>query len=580
MWHKRFLWLMLLGLAAPLLFGQDTYRKYRLDRAEEPLLTITLEDKKVTATVYGPDSLVDLDLESDRINRRDGMILVDETPFLIGDSLYAAGGGYALKEIIKTSISFSDDHLTEIWFYRQGETDRQFRSRKRNLIGVEEKMEVEASRFVRGSVIGFWSDIEIKGEVNEDIISLYGDISVGNQAVVRGDIVAVGGRVTIAEKASIYGEILAGQFDGDYQFDRWRRWYRRDRNLYPVFRFYYNRVDGATPFFGIGFNDEDSLLPSFELGLGAGLASERFRFWVSLEQSVVRDYPLTIGASFYKRLASPDDHIVSLAENSVFALLATEDYKDFYEALGGYAFTRFCPRPGIRLEAGLLSEKHRWLAGHPHLWSLFGGSKFFRRNFSTAPSETRAAFIESLDNRRMTSLILKASLDAVDEDFRFQESEWKMKAELEMVPSSWNSGYDFSRFFGRIGHFRAFSNSVGLLLSAAAGSSDGLVPLHRRFFIGGLGTLPGYEYKEFIGSAYWIGSLEGRFVLPRTDIAARLHYHGAQISSEPENLFESEVRQSFGAGLSFEESLHFDLARRLDRSGGSFELTVMFSSKF
>jgi hypothetical protein len=570
-----------LVLTAGNLFGWEQYKKYEVQKSEELFLKISPAKRNVVMTAYGGDTSETYIFSRNEARKNQKQIFLDDRPVLNEEGVLIAGSVYPLNDISRTEVKNNRGEESKIYFYKNSGSDStSFRRRNNNIISVMDDIYVPRDQFVRGSVVGFWSNIAADGEINEDVIAVYGNITVGDGAVIRGSVIAINGRVEASRGATIYGEVQASDVDQKYRFDRWRHWYRRDREFYPIGEFHYNRVDGATPFLGLGFKDEDSLLPSIELYAGYGLSSERWRYWVSVEQSFFRSRPVTVGGALFRRLGSPDDWIISDEENTAFALIATEDYKDYYETQGGTAFIRFAPYRALSMEIGMLGENYRWLDAHRNLWSLFGGSKRFPENFYAVPYEERLAAIKKINKSELTSLRFKSDFSTDDREKPYKYSRLWGSVELEWTPGEWNSDYLFTRYFARIGRYQVLNKHTGLILSLTYGGADRELPIQRRFYLGGMGTIHGYSYKEFMGSEFWLGDIEYRISFPQSSFVGWLFYNAGQIAVVPGEWRDSEVKQSIGIGLSYEDNLRLNLARRLDQSDSSFKLTVSLKAYF
>jgi hypothetical protein len=514
------------------------------------------------------------------IRRTEDDVSIKGAPIFTAEGFTIMGGKYTVDVIDKIDIEVENSE-TEIYFIKKSEeSESKYRSRKNNRIAVLKDVVVTADQFIRGSVATFWSNVVIEGEVNEDVVSVFGNITIGDRAFVRGDVVAVNGNVDVAKGATVYGEILSTGPGKRRGFDRWRRWQRGEKGFFPAMKFYYNRVDGAAPYLGVKFVDEDSLLPEVSIYAGYGFSSERWRYHVGFEQTILKSYPVSIGGELYRELGSDDDRLISESDNTLFALLATEDYRDYYESDGGYGFVRFIPYAPVSLELGILTEKYEWLDAHRDMWSLFGGTKRFAENFCSVPYERRAVGIDEIDDGEITSLLFEVNLDTGDDDERFENSFWKGRAAIEYAPDNWNDDSDFTRYFTRIGRYQTISDFTGLFLGLTYGWSDGLLPMHRQFFLGGLRTLPGYRHKEYMGSEFWLADAEYRIGFPKTDLTGWIFYNGGQIARESSLLGSAEVKQSLGIGLSFDDNLRVDLAKRLDRSDSSFKIHVTLGFNF
>jgi hypothetical protein len=131
--------------------------------------------------------------------------------------------------------------------------------------------------------------------------------------------------------------------------------------------------------------------------------------------------------------------------------------------------------------------------------------------------------------------------------------------------------------------FALLGSGAHAQLSAALGWVSGGAPAQALHLLGGRHTLPGYEYRQFVGDAYWL--LRGEATLPvyapwlgiRVIGALGATYLGDR-SFPPQWVPEDSrgVRGSFGAGLSMAwDIMRVDLARGV--SGGGWEAVFSVS---
>jgi hypothetical protein len=562
------------------LSAEDKYKKYVRTETHENFLKLSLQNKKVALTVYGGDTSRTFIFSENDVLRTDGEIKIKKTTILNKDGFILNDKTYPIDLIDKLDIKTDKNGPIIDYLKKEKPLSGYERNRRKNRIAALENIDIKMGEFIRGSVASFWGDINIDGEVNEDVVALFGDILIGDSAVVRGDIVAIHGNVEVSKKATIYGEIYISSTKKKFNFDRWR-WRRGDRDISAVGMFYYNRVDGAAPYLGAKFTDSDSLLPEVKAYGGYAFASKRWRFFVGVEKSFLLNHPLTIGASFYRKLASPDDWLISESKNTAFALIATEDYKDYYEAQGGYFFARFTPYTFINGEMGVRAEKLKWLEAHRNLWSLCGGKKLFPLNYSGVPEAERMGLVDTLDGRKLTSLIGRVKVDTRGEyEDAFESSFWKGFLEMELAPNSWNDDFNYVRYLSRVTRYQAINKNTGFLLSATLGGSGNDLPYFKKFFIGGLGTLYGYYFKEYVGTEFWLGDIEYRIQLLHSGVTGWLYYNVGQIADSQMKLSDAEVKNSLGFGLSFNDELRVSLARRLDHSDVAWRIHVDLGMSF
>ena len=485
---------------------------------------------------------------------------IDSDGLLVNDTLYR------FSEVTNITIERQEAY-TVLSFYSRD--DSVGRTRRGNIIDPSGSIVVQEEDFVRGSVFSLTGYVKIYGEVNKNVISLFGDIKVGDSAVVRGDVVTVTGKIQLSGDAAVYGSVRSGSDD---RIGRRHR-YRRFRNVYDDYFDFscsdkfcgYNRVDGLSLGMMVKFADPDSLLPSVWAGGGYAFESERWRYELGLEQTLLRHTALAVGGKAYRLLASDDDWLLSTADNTCFAIMVREDYKDYYEAEGGALWFRASPVHDLDIETGFRYEETKWLDAQPNLWSLFAGEDKFAANFSSVDSASRAVGIGRIDSGVNASLYGKVSYDTRDSHDPFYRSSWLANAVLEKSSPGLDSDFDYTRYRLSAARYQAVTRRTMLILRGTYGGSDGVLPMHRRFYLGGQGTLYGYEHKEYSGSYFWMANSEYRIDFPHSDLAASLIWDVGQ-TAETSNFGNSEVKHSLGVSLYVGNDFQIGLAKRLDRS--------------
>lgn len=484
-------------------------------------------------------------------------ILFDERGLIFNDSVHP------YQSISDIEIS-RNARETEIRFFTSGRVRSQAGSPRRgNRMSFDQDIEIAKDEFVRGAVFSVKGNIRVTGEVNKDVVSLFGDITIAPQAVVRGDLAGITGAITVAKASAVYGDTYSGVRKS---WIRRHRVYRGEDDWAVLPRLSYNRVDGFAPYLTVKYHDHDSVLPTAWGTIGYAFASEHLRFELGMEQRLWRTMALTAGARYSRRLASSDDWLIGDGENSAFAILATEDYKDFYEADGGAAYLKAIPLKRTKVEIGVSGEETRWLKAHRNLWSVFGGHKRFPENFGTVDQAVRSQGIAEIDTTTNVYLSARVEYNGTDEENLFSRSAWRAWGTLEWSDGSFGSHFEYRRYLLQARRYQRATKQSALLLTGTYGGSDGYLPMHRRFFLGGVGTLYGYRHKEYVGSRFWMVNAEYRFMLPRRDIAFALFWDCGQISSAPGFSTDSEVKHSAGAALYIGKGFRLSLARRLDRS--------------
>ncbi len=537
------------------------YKTYTATSEKQTLFELSVDERLLEVVVPGEAEdlsrtyrLSDLKVH-DRTIEFDGEVLFDQDGLVVGDIVYS------YDEITDIRVSEDDRHPIVAFQTRTGDSRRVSRIRRGNLVEPTRKIVNESEEFVRGFVLSVTGDVEIYGEINKDVLSLFGDVFIGPDAVVRGDVVSLTGRVDVARDASVYGEVYSGKKG---RTGRWHRFRRRDNEFAFDGCAYFNRVDGLGVMNKATYKDSDSLLPNVWAEAGYAFESARWRFDLGLEQVVLHNPVLAVGGSFYRKLASEDDWLLSPLENGVFSVVACEDFKDWYEAEGGSIWVTMKPLKDLTFKGGYTSEETRWFEAHPNLWRVFGGDKKFRENFSSVDTSLRKAGIAAIDSNTNAFIHARVDYDSRDEDDPFNRSAWAATGILEWSHADVSSDYDYRRYTLNLRRYQKLNRRIMLVLRGVYGGSEGDLPMHKLFYLGGLGTLHGYKHKEFMGSRFWMANTEYRIDFPRSDLAASLTWDVGQISADTEFGDDDEIRHSIGASVYFGSDVKLTLARRLD----------------
>ena len=556
----------LLALCAEPVAAEEQYKKYVRPSDELVAAELMVSPESWTFSVFIDNRENVYRFTPDEIIQHEGRIKCGDEVELSDEGLKFDGFTIPAEDIKRIDITSGSDPSETILTFISSESTGEssgYKRKKGDRVSFMGDVIVEGDEFIRGSVISFFGKIDVYGEVNEDVVAIFGDVHVASGAVIRGDVIAANGQVELDDKSSVYGVIKSSKGKTATRRHRARRWKEYQSSVSAIGTFYYNRVDGLLLMGGAEYNHADSIIPSFSAMAGYGFASDRWRYTISLTQTVLRGpTPVQVGGELFRLLKSGDDKIISESENSIFALLFNEDWKDYYESEGGYGFARVNFLRYNKFEIGYLSEQQRWIDAHANLWSLFG-DKEFRGNFSSVPYDTLVARKAQFDEKQITSLILDYSFDSRDEEKHPNEG-WYGYARYEYSPRRWKGDFDFERFEARLKRFQPLGRYVAIDLAGAYGRVIGdEIPLSRLCYLGGLGTIHGYRHKEFIGTEYVLVSGEYSFKIPHSEIAPFVLYDGGRII-DGHITGDNQWSSSIGIGIDFNRSVRVFLSKRLD----------------
>lgn len=551
------------GLFCALTLAADSnYQDYRQSNGFAELFRIVYHEDDISIHFREGDKEHSSRYARRDIVTKDGVVRVGAETIFDKNGLIIDGVRRNYEEIVDVTILDAGDFFSITFLTAVGESRRVDRLRKGNRISFDRTLVVEEDEFVRGLVLSIIGNVEVYGEINKDVVSLFGDVYIGPAGVARGDVTSLTGDVDVARDASVYGEIYTHDKKRVTQRHRFRR--RMDR-FDMAGEFFYNRVDGLL--FGLGgiFEDPDSLLPTIWMDGAYAFASERWRYDFGLEQTLLRSPALAIGGELYRHLVSEDDWLLGNDENTAFALLVGEDYKDYYEAEGGWAYTRFRPFNDLLLQVGYTYEETKWLGAHHNLWHLFGSRKF-GDNYETVDTSFGTALVTELDSSTNGYLTVELEYDTGDPDERFASSSWKVSTALEYAHPDFSSDFEYRRYTLALTRFQEVHRRSMLIVRGMYGGSDGYLPIHKRYFLGGLGTMRGYRHKEYMGTRFWLVNTEYRTRFPGSDISASLIWDMGKIGNDTALDGDVDLKHSLGFALALGDDFRISIAKRLDRS--------------
>lgn len=563
--------------------AQDTYKKY--DRTamsgDIRLLEIAMskESWKIAVFESGQENIYTIPVTA--IQKKGRRVLCGDQITIDTAGIHLPDHSIPTSEIKRIDVDADPQSSLVHLIYFGPDTsagEPSLRRRLRDRIVIGDSIRIAIDQFVRGSIITFFGDIAVDGEVNEDVVAIFGDITLGDSAVVRGDAISVYGEVSL-QGGSVYGTVRSASGKDLSRRQRASRWRRQENGVAMAGTFAYNRVDGATLMLGVRYDHADSVIPSFRALGGYALASERWRYQLGLTQTVLRGrFPIQIGGDVHRLLSSDDDKLIGETENSVFALLVNEDWRDYYEAEGAYLFARSRIFSIHTLEMGYRTDEQRWLGAHPLLWSLFG-AKEFRGNYSSVPYDSLRIRRPEFADRQITSLVMKYIIDSRDDE-KDPARGWYGFAAYEYSPERWKGDFDFSRFEVMAHRYQPVGKYIALRFTGGYGFAAGRsIPLNRMFFVGGLGTIHGFRHKEYMGREYLLLSGEYLLDIPRTDISPFFHVDGGKIAPGGERLSNGQPwYSSIGIGLDFQKHVRLFVSKRLDRSGDDPVIYARFAT--
>ncbi|NOX87978.1 MAG: BamA/TamA family outer membrane protein [Calditrichaeota bacterium] len=349
-------------------------------------------------------------------------------------------------------------------------------------------------------------DLIVEGVVKGDVLVLFGDVKLENTSRVNGNVTSVNGRIYQDPESIVTGNQIetniknlfpAREFGSGYNEDimerylsRYTKPYGQSYSTLPVGRrksellFRYNRVQGV--FLGISFPKNISgkyNYLSFHGFVGYGFADKRTRYEAALDHWFFspKDFRFEIGASLYDKVESKDYWLISPLENTLSSFFLNDDYLDYYQRKG-YEI-RASQNLTVYFKGMLAYRNDRYTSSTKNTdWALFKD----KNRFSDNPP---------IDEGRMRSWYGELYLDSRDNK-ELPHSGWYGKFSVESSTKKMKSDFSFNQYIFEVRRYQRLGPWERLDIRIKAASSEGEVPLQKRFHLGGISTLRAYNYRS------------------------------------------------------------------------------------
>jgi cytoskeletal protein CcmA (bactofilin family) len=298
----------------------------------------------------------------------------------------------------------------------------------------------------------------------------------------------------------------------------------------------YTRVDGLT--LGAVLQNRTNLfpIPRFYLQGDYSWKRDRWMYEFSLEQPVIGPFFLTVGGSIYDKTDTFDGELVTDGENFLTAAFLKREYRDYFDRRGATGFVAIHPYCVLdprsmkspsghegehMLKFYYLADVYRPLETRAHT-ALFRKDAEFARN-PRNPETIQIGFDEdgdlSADKIEVTAMGGEYELDTRDCNKTTDSGVW-IRLGGEWARRTWGGDLEYDRWTGDVRHYHRISPKQKVAFRVKAGVLDLIdedscasVPgveyfFPKQFYVGGVGTLPGYGFKQFQGTHMLLANVE------------------------------------------------------------------------
>ena len=272
----------------------------------------------------------------------------------------------------------------------------------------------------------------------------------------------------------------------------------------------YNRVEGL--FLGPNFTVNTIFDPKVTLRLRGGYSFklERWEGAFGMERSWFDRNRFGIGANWVDITDTEDRWRMGDEEASALALLFGIESRDYFRRSGYefYAYQRIASNNTVRVS--YQADNYESLSQPKERnWSVFHRKELKRENLDIHEGHMKSGKISY-------TFYPKGNGDT-----------WWLWAEAEIAGEDFGGDFAFKRYQIEVRQTTQLSPNQSLSLRARWGLGEGNVPPQKQFGLGGVGTLPGYNYEEFTGTRMVNLNLEYRIADALDDEFALVPFWGA-----------------------------------------------------
>ncbi|MCK5733020.1 MAG: BamA/TamA family outer membrane protein, partial [Candidatus Latescibacteria bacterium] len=291
----------------------------------------------------------------------------------------------------------------------------------------------------------------------------------------------------------------------------------------------FNRVEGL--FLGSDLSASAVFGPQGKAYLKGGYSfgTDAWQYTLGAEKSWFRVYRLSIGANSHDLVDTSDRWKVDDDEASGLAICGFEP-RDYFRRWGTEVYWTQGLGDFGTFKLSYIGDEYESVSKNTN-WSLFNRKHTKRIN-------------PEVDEGRMKSA--KASWSFL------RNGHWFLWAEGEIAGERFGGDFEFRRAEAEARHTLRMAPDQGLRLRVRVGTSEGTLPVQKQFALGGIGTLPGYGYKEFEGNRMVLANAEYRF--GGVDAAMVPFWGAGRVWRKGENLAFEEFKSNVGAALELGDS--------------------------
>lgn len=339
----------------------------------------------------------------------------------------------------------------------------------------------------------------------------------------------------------------------------------------------FNRVDGTGLWLTPRYRGSADWAPEIDSRIGYGWESEQFTLEFDFAQPVVPGRLVFAGVRFVDGTAFDNQSEIGLGENSMAAFFFKHDFNDYYDVQGVEPYVRFHLPARTTVRVSYASEDYRSLTTQTN-WSLFtAGRDTYRPN-------PHLFLLDDPEGTGGEGRLLATRFDVITDTRRARHVGTVGLYGRGFVEVG-DGDFDYARLIGDARAYLRLGRPVHLAIRLKGGGRVGgdAIPSQKLFYVGGLGTVRGHEFRSLYGDRHALGNIEYTFLFNRLNHGFVLFYDaGTAWNSDTSELTNSFVMQAAGVGFkSSNDDFQINFAKPVGAgSDGGIETTVRLNRTF
>lgn len=555
---KEIVWGIFWGVTAGLVLSMLLFS---IGKTAEPeneggIVDISISADSVTIILDKDGLLKTVTIGRDEFAKTDSGIVVEDEIIIEDGKIYIDGIELTEEELERLSVDKEEEKSgLEI---RYGDREDRMIRRKR-LATVYTDTDDDVVKFgdiviednlrVSGDVVSIGGDITVFGRVRGDVVSVFGDVFLEGDAYVEGDVAAPFGTIFQDDDAVVEGDkATVSEFKS-----------KKHKGSFGVSA-RFNRVEGFTLGPNLRYESKYREYPTLELEAVYAFTLKRWEYDLRIEQKLGNRW----GPSFFGRMcrvAETSDRWLMPweTENSIAGIIFKEDFYDFYWMRGFSGGIGMWYGDNVEFGAHYTGAKIETLEKTAEK-AIFGGKKKFRENWSTILPDSAAILGMESD---LGEFGLSATFDTRDDELEPGSGVFASVSYVQTAGSD-SGDFDYQKVDAESKAYYPMTSDQIFFVRFRGGYSDDDLPLFRRYFLGGIGSLRGYKYKEFEGNRYILFNADYIWRFFDSNFGAGVFFDGGKAAFSGSDFESAEFKTDAGIALLIGDFLRLNLAQRLD----------------